>query len=133
MKERGSLRIVFGSLQTVSSRDRAPDKTSMMPAVAPGARLLDRDGFLRSQSTMMTRLPACAMSWASEAVMVDFPSLGRAEVMPTILFEVFVGFKSIASFIERIDSANRDNGKVLATQYIPELLESVLWANSLSP
>jgi len=73
------------------------------------------------------------MSWASEAAMVDFPSLGRAEVMPTILFEVFVGFKSIASFMERIDSANRDNGMAAAAQYIPELLESVLWASSLSP
>jgi len=73
------------------------------------------------------------MSWASEAAMVDFPSLGRVEVMPTILFEVFVGFKSIASFMERIDSANRDNGMAVAAQYIPEVLESVLWASSLSP
>src|SRR5229473_3682817 len=73
------------------------------------------------------------MIWASAAVMVDLPSLGRAEVMPTILFEVFVGSKSIASFIERIDSANRDNGLAVAAQYIPELLVSVLWPNSLSP
>src|SRR6266481_94097 len=72
------------------------------------------------------------MSWASEAAMVDFPSLGRAEVMPTILFEVFVGFKSIASFMERIDSANWDNGIAVAAQYIPKPLEIVLWPNSLS-
>src|SRR6266404_3872783 len=73
------------------------------------------------------------MSWASEAAMVDFPSLGSDDVMPTTLFEVFVGFKSIASFIERIDSANADNGMAVAAQYIPEHLEIVLWSNSLSP
>src|SRR5260370_22223754 len=50
--------------------------------------------------------------------------------MPTILFEVFVGVKSIASFIERIDSANRDNGMAAAVQYIPAPPHSVL-SNSL--
>jgi len=102
-----------------------------MPASAFGASSAERDGFLRSQSTMMTRLPARAVSWPSEAAMLDFPSLGRAEVMPIILFEVFVGLRSIASFIERIDSANRDNGMAAAAQYIPEPEDSVL-SGSLS-
>src|SRR3954452_12561683 len=70
------------------------------------------------------------MSCASETAMVDFPSLGRDDVMPMILFEVFVGFKSIASFIDRIDSANRDNGIDEATQYISEDLEIVLEPDS---
>src|SRR4051812_11839306 len=63
---------------------------------------------------------------------VDFPSLGRDEVMPIILFEVFDGFKSIASFIERIDSANRDNGIEDAAQYISEEREIVLGPKSFA-
>src|SRR4051794_31572752 len=52
--------------------------------------------------------------------------------MPMTLFEVFVGFKSIASFIDRIDSANRDNGIEEAAQYISEDLEIVLGPKSFS-
>src|SRR3954453_21618034 len=52
--------------------------------------------------------------------------------MPMILLEVLVGFKSIASFIDRIDSAKRDNGIEEAAQYISEDLEIVLGPNSLS-
>src|SRR3954454_18250399 len=64
--------------------------------------------------------------------MVDLPSLGKDEVMPMILFEVFVGFKSIASFIDRIDSANRDNGIEEAAQYNSDDLDIVLGPDSLS-
>src|SRR3954470_19198633 len=104
------------SVQIVSSRDRAPDRTSVMPAPTSGVRLSDSDGFLRSQSTTMTRLPEFARSWASEAAMVDLPSLGRVEVRPTTLLGTFVGSKSMANLTDRIASANRDNGKAAATQ-----------------
>src|SRR5882757_2447217 len=57
--------------------------------------------------------------------MVDFPSLGRVEVIPTILLEALVASESTASLIDRIDSANRDNGMAVAAQYISLLLESV--------
>jgi hypothetical protein len=58
-----------GIPSNATCNDRAPDKTSMIPPSAFGAGLAENDG-LRSQSTMMTRLPELARSWASEEAMV---------------------------------------------------------------
>src|SRR5438874_13689819 len=44
-------KLVTGSLQTVSSRDRAPEITSTMPNVAPGANRREREELRRRQST----------------------------------------------------------------------------------
>src|SRR5947209_7188820 len=82
-------RLVAGSFQTVSSRDRAPDITSPMPTVALGANLREREGMRRSQSTIMTRPPAVAASCATAAAIVDFPSFGRADVNPMTLLDPF--------------------------------------------
>src|SRR5450631_2189120 len=113
------------SVQIVSSSDRVPDRMSVMPASTAGVRSAESDGFLRSQSTTMTRLPELARSWASEAAMVDLPSLGRVEVRPTTLLGVFVGSRSMANLIDRIDSANREDGMAAAAQHVPEPLESI--------
>ena len=99
--------------------------TSIMPAAAFGARLEDSEGFLRSQSTMMTLFPPCPMSWAREAAIVVLPSLGKAEVMPMTWFEVLVALRSIASLIERIASANLDSGLSMTARWIAESLEMV--------
>src|ERR1700686_4709238 len=103
-----------------------------MPEVALGAKPRDRDGFRKSQSTRMTRPPAWAMSCASEAAIVVFPSFGRAEVMPTTVWGEFVALKSIASFTERIDSAKRDNGASTTDQKTPGPRTSVLLINPSS-
>src|SRR5262245_514875 len=60
------------------------------------------------------------MSRAKAAAIVDLPSSGSAEVIPTILFDVLVTFKSTASLIERIDSAKRDSGISVAAQNTPD-------------
>lgn len=52
------------------------------------------------------------MSWTSEAAIVVLPSLGRADVMPIIRLEVLSGLRSIASLIERTDTAKRDRGHI---------------------
>src|SRR3984893_4902293 len=78
-------RLVAGSFQIASSRDRAPDITSTIPIFALGANLREREEMRRSQSTIMTRPPAFAVSCATAAAMVDFPSFGRADVNPMTL------------------------------------------------
>ena len=47
----------------------------------------DREGMRRSQSTIMTRPPTFAVSCATAAAMVDFPSFGRADVNPMTLLD----------------------------------------------
>ena len=68
----------------------------------------------------MTRAPEWAISKAKAAAMVDLPSLGSDEVMPTTLFDGVVTFKSMASLIKRINSAKRDNGISVTAQNTPE-------------
>src|SRR5579859_6659852 len=92
--------LVLGSFQTVSSSERRPAATSTIPALAFGAAFAESDGFLRSQSTMMTFFPLRPITCARVAATVDLPSLGSDDVMPIILFDVIAGSRSIASFIE---------------------------------
>src|SRR5262245_26756189 len=86
--------------------------TSIRPTVALGAMLRDSEGLRKSQSTSITRPrpPACAMTCATATEMVDFPSFGNDDVNPIILLDPPATFKSIASLIERIDSAKDDKG-----------------------
>src|SRR5262249_26827940 len=103
-------RLVLGSRQIASSSERLPFDTSRRPKVALGAMLAESEGFRRSQSTMMARLPLCPISWAREAAIVVLPSFGRADVIPMTWLEAFAGLWSIASLIERIASVNRESG-----------------------
>ena len=105
-------KFVVGSLQIVSPRDRAPETTSTMPAVALGARQRDREGLRRSQSTRITRPPVYAMSWARAPAIVDFPSFGSEDVKPMTLWDLSVSCKLVASLIERTASAKRDKGEI---------------------
>src|SRR4051812_49536176 len=123
-------KLVSGSVQIVSFKGRADNRMSVMPALALGARLAVSDGFLRSQSTTMTRLPEFARSWASEAAMVDLPSWGRVEVRPTTLLGVFVGSRSMANLTDRIASANRDVGMAVAAPHVPDPLANIRWPES---
>ena len=61
-----------------------------MPTVALGARLRDREGLRRSQSTRITRRPVYAMSCARAAAIVDFPSFGSEDVKPMTLWDLSV-------------------------------------------
>src|SRR6266568_4986815 len=58
------------------------------------------------------------MTCANASQMVDLPSLGRADVMPTTLFGVLKLPRSVASLIERIPSAKREKGELTAKRPI---------------
>src|SRR3984957_12356341 len=109
---------VDGSLHTASASDVLPRARSTTPLVAFGA--IDRvsDGFLRSQSIMMTEAPLRAINCPSASVTVDFPSFGVAEVSPITLPGLDRFSTSIANLIERTPSENRDNGESTTVQAI---------------
>jgi len=48
--------------------------------------------------------------------MVDFPSIGNDDVKPMILFDLTISLRSIATLIDRIDSAKRENGESTTVQ-----------------
>src|ERR1700682_1623217 len=98
------------SLLTASSRTTLPESTSRIPAFALGAMARDNDGLRKSQSTKMVRPPTCAMLSAKAAAIVDLPSLGIAEVIPTTLLAAAIPFKSAAIFIVRMASAKAEKG-----------------------
>src|SRR5215469_421242 len=79
-----NVKLVDTSFHTASSKGTRPAITSRTPCSAFGASFRDNEGLRRSQSTKMTRAPACAISTARLAEIVDFPSLGSDEVKPTI-------------------------------------------------
>ena len=87
-----------------------------MPTAASGARIRDKVGLRRSQSTRRTRPCACAMSCARAAASVDFPSLGSVDVKPITLHDPAAIFKSTASLIERIASEKLDKGELTTVQ-----------------
>ena len=68
-------------------------------------------GARRSQSTRRTCLPEWAINCASEAAVVDLPSLGELEVIPMIFFglrtflDILTLVRSTAILIDRIASA----------------------------
>src|ERR1700732_3752621 len=102
------------SVQMTSLRGASPDITSRSPAFASGANTRVSLGARRSQSTKMTRLPEWDISCASEAAVVDLPSLGELEVIPRTFFglrtffDILALVRSTAILIERIASAYGD-------------------------
>ena len=95
----------YTSLQRAWSRATLPESTSRIPKSALGAMARDKDGLRKSQSTKRTRPPTRAMLIARAAAIVDLPSSGSAEVIPTTLLLEEIPFKSAASFIVRMASA----------------------------
>src|SRR4029077_16522755 len=74
------------------------------------------------------------MSSARLAAIVDFPSCGREEVKPMTLQELAAPlFSSTASLMERISSANRENGALSTAQHMSGSREIVRWLFKSAP
>ena len=100
-----------GSDQITLSRLAVPAMTSTSPGAAFGASPWLSEGLRKSQSTRITRAPPSALSCAKDAAIVDFPSLGSADVIPITLLDLAAPLRSILTFMARINSAKEESGK----------------------
>src|SRR5690348_17350920 len=84
---------------------------SRTPTCASGANAHDNDGWRASQSTSRTCAPPLASSAAIDAATLDFPSLGKHDIRPTVRLEPASSLsKSRPSLSERMDSEYSDPG-----------------------